>query len=207
MSRANPLWGAPRIHGELLKLGIDVSEATVSKYMIKRCRPPSQTWRTFLINHAKDIIALDFLTVPKQIPDSFCPDHSEPRSAADTARQCDGASDSGLDCAAAIRVVRLRRGAPISATRSRHHLRSGISPPGRRTRNQRSHDRRAITLAESICRTGHWHHTAGMSGSHDYSERAASQADSVELCRLLPWSKNAPVIGKRCTWREGGSGY
>ena len=63
MCRANPLWGAPRIHGELLKLGIEVSEATVSKYMIKRGRPPSQTWRTFLDNHGKDIIALDFFTV------------------------------------------------------------------------------------------------------------------------------------------------
>jgi len=62
--RANPLWGAPRIHGELLKLGIDVSEAAVSKYMIRRRGPPSQTWRTFLSNHAKDIIALDFFTVP-----------------------------------------------------------------------------------------------------------------------------------------------
>ena len=64
MCRANPLWGAPRIHGELLKLGIDVSEAAVSNYMIRRRGPPSQTWRTFLSNHAKDIIALDFFTVP-----------------------------------------------------------------------------------------------------------------------------------------------
>ncbi len=64
MCRANPLWGAPRIHGELLKLGIDVSEATVSKYMIKRRGPPSQTWRTFLANHAEDTIALDFFTLP-----------------------------------------------------------------------------------------------------------------------------------------------
>jgi len=64
MCRANPLWGAPRIHGELLKLGIEVSEATVSKYMIKRRGPPSQTWRTFLDNHGKEIIALDFFTVP-----------------------------------------------------------------------------------------------------------------------------------------------
>jgi transposase InsO family protein len=64
MCRANPLWGAPRIHGELLKLGIDVSEATVSKYMVKRRGPPSQTWRTFLDNHGKEIIALDFFTVP-----------------------------------------------------------------------------------------------------------------------------------------------
>ena len=64
MCRANPLWGAPRIHGELLKLGLDVSEATVSKYIIRGRRPPSQTWRTFLENHAKDLVAIDFFTVP-----------------------------------------------------------------------------------------------------------------------------------------------
>jgi transposase InsO family protein len=64
MGRANPLWGAPRIHGELLKLGIEVSETTVSKYMIRHREPPCQTWRTFLQNHAEELIALDFLTVP-----------------------------------------------------------------------------------------------------------------------------------------------
>ena len=64
MSADNPLWGAPRIHGELLKLGIDVSQATVSKYIIKPEHRPSQSWRTFLINHAQDIASIDFLTVP-----------------------------------------------------------------------------------------------------------------------------------------------
>src|SRR5262249_52582940 len=64
MSRANPLWGAPRIHGELLKLGLTVSQATVSKYMLRPRRPPSQAWRAFLKNHGKDLIALDFFTVP-----------------------------------------------------------------------------------------------------------------------------------------------
>ena len=64
MCLANPLWGAPRIHGELLKLGIEVSEATVSKYMIRHHGPPSQNWRTFLQNHAKELISLDFFTVP-----------------------------------------------------------------------------------------------------------------------------------------------
>jgi putative transposase len=64
MSSANPLWGAPRIHGELLKLGIDVSQATVSKYRVPSPKPPSQTWRTFLTNHAKDLVAIDFFTVP-----------------------------------------------------------------------------------------------------------------------------------------------
>src|SRR5207302_4335173 len=55
MSRANPLWGAPRIHGELLKLGLTVSQATVSKYIVRPHRPPSQAWRTFLKNHAPDL--------------------------------------------------------------------------------------------------------------------------------------------------------
>jgi transposase InsO family protein len=64
MSEQNPLWGAPRIHGELVKLGIDVSQATVAKYMARRRRPPSQTWRTFLTNHVHQIVAADFFVVP-----------------------------------------------------------------------------------------------------------------------------------------------
>ncbi len=64
MSLANPLWGAPRIHGELLKLGIEVSQTTVTKYMIKGRRPPSQSWKTFLHNHADGIASIDFLVVP-----------------------------------------------------------------------------------------------------------------------------------------------
>jgi len=64
MSEANPIWGAPRIHGELLKLGVDVSQATVATYMRRSPRPPSQTWRTFLANHASQLIAADFFVVP-----------------------------------------------------------------------------------------------------------------------------------------------
>ena len=61
MSRENPLWGAPRIHGELLKLGFELAESTVSKYMIRRRRPPSQSWRTFLRTHAEAIAAIDLI--------------------------------------------------------------------------------------------------------------------------------------------------
>ena len=64
MAAANPLWGAPRIHGELLKLGIDVAERTVSRLIPKRRTPPSQTWRTFLANHVRDLVSIDFFTVP-----------------------------------------------------------------------------------------------------------------------------------------------
>ena len=64
MSLANPLWGAPRIHGELLKLGIDVGQTSVAKYMARRRRPPSQGWRTFLRNHADGIASIDLFVVP-----------------------------------------------------------------------------------------------------------------------------------------------
>jgi hypothetical protein len=64
MCRENPLWGAPRIHGELLKLGIDVGETSVGKYMRRHPRPPSQTWRTFLRNHLTTMVSVDFFTVP-----------------------------------------------------------------------------------------------------------------------------------------------
>ncbi len=64
MSKANPLWGAPRVHGELLKLGIAIGETSVSKYMVRCQKPPSQTWRTFLENHVKDLVSVDFFTVP-----------------------------------------------------------------------------------------------------------------------------------------------
>src|SRR5271169_5520922 len=64
MSIANPLWGAPRIHGELLKLGIDVGQTSVAKYIAKRREPPSQGWKTFLHNHADGVAAMDLFVVP-----------------------------------------------------------------------------------------------------------------------------------------------
>ena len=64
MSRQNPLWGAPKIHGELLKLGFDLSETSVSKYLVRRKGSPSQSWKTFLENHVKSLVSVDFFTVP-----------------------------------------------------------------------------------------------------------------------------------------------
>src|SRR5438132_7244499 len=58
MALANPLWGAPRIHGELLKLGLEVSQRTVARLMPRRPKPPSQTWRTFLENHLADLVSV-----------------------------------------------------------------------------------------------------------------------------------------------------
>jgi transposase InsO family protein len=64
MSIANPLWGAPRIHGELLKLGIEIGQTSVAKYMARRRGPPSQGWKTFIRNHADGIAAMDLFVVP-----------------------------------------------------------------------------------------------------------------------------------------------
>src|SRR6202011_2202749 len=64
MSVENPLWGAPRIHGELLKLGFEIAQSSVAKYMVKRRAPPSHGWRTFLHNHAPDIAAMELFVVP-----------------------------------------------------------------------------------------------------------------------------------------------
>ena len=64
MSRENPLWGASRIHRELLMLGFEVAQSTVSKYMVRRRNPPSQAWKTFLRNHAEEISAIDMCVAP-----------------------------------------------------------------------------------------------------------------------------------------------
>ena len=64
MAAANPFWGAPRIHGELLKLGFEISERTISRLMPKPRKGPSQTWKTFLSNHIGQLVSIDFFTVP-----------------------------------------------------------------------------------------------------------------------------------------------
>jgi hypothetical protein len=64
MSVENPLWGAPRIHGELFKLGFEVAQSSVAKYVIRRRAAPSQVWRTFLCGHAPDIATMDLFVVP-----------------------------------------------------------------------------------------------------------------------------------------------
>ena len=68
MCRENPSWGAPRIHGELLKLGINIGKTSVSKYMVRNRKPPSQTWRTFLENHAQQLVCLIQVKRFREIP-------------------------------------------------------------------------------------------------------------------------------------------
>ncbi len=86
MNTANPFWGAPRIHGELLKLGIEISQATVAKYMVRRRGRPSPTWRSFLRNQAVGIAAIDMFVVGCRIVSAaVCNDHFDSRSQEDCA--------------------------------------------------------------------------------------------------------------------------
>ena len=94
MSRENPGWGAPRIHGELLKLGINVGETSVSKYLVRSRKPPSQTWRTFLENHLKSLVSVDFFTVPS-VSGPLCVFGAGTRAAENPAFRCHGTSDCG----------------------------------------------------------------------------------------------------------------
>jgi hypothetical protein len=116
MSRENPLWDAPRIHGELLKLGIDIGETSVSKYVVRRRNPPSQTWRTFLENHLNTTVSIDFFTVPTIRFQVLY----------------------GVDRAATARGIPVCGGAAISSARSGWHLRrrlhqGGVEPGDRRS--------------------------------------------------------------------------
>src|SRR5262249_10183361 len=114
MSLANPFWGAPRIHGELLKLGIDVGQTSVAKYMARHRRPPSQGWRTFLRTHADGIAAMDlfscpdnFLSVPLWLGDF----KSWP--APDPVAGRDGPSNGRMDGPTSYRSLRVGWDAPI----------------------------------------------------------------------------------------------
>ena len=108
-----PVMGAPRIHGELLKLGFELAESTVSEYMVKHRGPPSQTWRTFLRNHADAIAAIDLCVVPTL---TFgCPLRScEPWSTTAVVVRGNHASDGGVASAAARGGISVGHGTAVS---------------------------------------------------------------------------------------------
>jgi len=128
MSRENPLWGAPRIHGELLKLGIDVGETSVSKYMVHRRNPPSQTWRDlpgkpredhgfYRLLHGADHSLSGVVRVPG----------AGSRPPADRAFQRHRASDGRVDRTATARGIPVCGGAAISSARTGWHLRDRLT--------------------------------------------------------------------------------
>ena len=136
MATANPYWGAPRIHGELLKLGMEISARTVSRLMSKYRKPPSQTWKAFLNNHVQGLVSVDFFTVPtvsfRALFVFIVPAHR--------AFQRDGASDGGLDRSAIPGSVSRRHGATIFDPRLGPDLRGMFPQSPQRHRHHRSSD-------------------------------------------------------------------
>ena len=163
MSRANPLSGAPRVHGELLKLGLTVSQATVSKYMLRPRRPPLQAWRTFLKNHAKDLIALDFFTVPtatfRVLFVLVVLSHARRRlmhfnvtehpTAEWTARQL-------------LEASALEEGPPVSDSGPRPSLWRTIFASGQDVGYPGGGHCAPLTVAKRVCRAGDWLDSPGM---------------------------------------------
>ena len=130
MSRDNPLWGAPRIHGELLKLGLAVGETSVSTYRIRNRKPPSQTWRTFLENHVKTMVSVDVFTVPTirfQVLSVFAGAGARPPPDSPLCR--DRSSHRGVDHAATPGSLSLGHRAPLFAARSPPDLRERTRGP------------------------------------------------------------------------------
>ena len=167
MSRENPRWGAPRIHGELLKLGIEIGETSVSKYLVRQRKPPSQTWRTFLDNHIQSLVSVDFFTVPTirfQVLYVFLVLAHERR-----------------------RIVHFAVTAHPTAEWTAHQLREAFPWDSAPRYLLRDRDRifgqdfveqvKAMgvkqvlsaprALAARLCRTGHWDHSARVFGSRD----------------------------------------
>ena len=206
MSIENPLWGAPRIHGELLKLGFEVAQSSVAKYMVKRRGPPSQGWRTFLRNHAPDIAAMDLFVVPT----------------------------IGFDLLYAFLIVRLDRRdlvwinvttnptaewiarqlteafpwneAPRYLIRDRDRIYGSRrhTPIARHGHPGQAH-RAGLALAEWLCRTADRIDPARVRGPFRRLGRGASAPDPAILCSLLQRHQNASVIGQRCAGLSPGS--
>ncbi|MCA6112847.1 hypothetical protein [Bradyrhizobium cenepequi] len=149
MSVENALWGAPRLHGELLKLGFEVAQSSVAKYMVKRRGPSHQGWRIFLRNHAPDIAAMDLFVVPTVGFDllyAFVIVRLDRRNLVwvNVARKSDGR----MGCPPSHRGISLGRGAGLHDPRPGLHLWHYRHTPIAGHGNSGQADRASLALAE-----------------------------------------------------------
>jgi len=197
MSRDNPLWGAPRIHGELLKLGIAVGETSVSKYMVHHRKPPSQTWRTFVDNHVKTMVSVDFFTVPTirfQVLFVFLVlAHDRRRilhfavTAHPTAEWTAQQLREGLS---------MGHRAPLFAARSRPDLRGRFRGLNQSHGDQPGAVGTAVPQATGLCRTGHRHHPPRVPGPRHRVRRTELVPSPAKFRGLLSSEPDTPGIGE-----------
>ena len=194
MSRENPLWGAPRIHGELLKLGIEIGETSVGKYLVRGRRPPSQTWRTFLENHLKSMVSVDFFVVPTirfQILYVFLVLAHERRRIVHFAVT---AHPTAEWTAQQLREAFPWDSAPRYLLRDRdrifgHEFVEQVKAMG--IKQVLSAPRFAV--AACLCRTGNWNHPPGVPGSPDRVQRTQP---TIAICKISATT----IIGVARIW-------
>ena len=198
MSRANPLWGAPRIHGELLKLGFEVAQSTVAKYMVRRRGPPSQGWKTFLRNHVPHIGAIDLFVVPTigfKLLYGLVIIRLQRRHLVwiNVTDQSDGRLDRPPD----HRGLPLGSGAPIPHSRPRRLVWPCRNATSRGHGHPGPTNGAAIALAERTRRTADRLDPARMPGPCRGPGRSAPAPDPARVCRLLQRTPNSPIPDQR----------
>jgi hypothetical protein len=206
MSTENSLRGAPRIHGELLKLGFSVAQSSVAKYMVKRRGPPSQGWKTFLRNHAPDIAAMDLFVVPTigfrllygfvivrlHRRDLVWINVTANPTAEWVARQI-------------TEDISLGWGSPLYDPGPRSDLRRHCHTPIASHGHSGQTDCTSLALAEWLCRTNYRIDPARVFGPHHCLGRGTSAPESNFLCCLLQLRQNASVVAQGCADFSSGS--
>jgi hypothetical protein len=181
ISEANPLWGAPRIHGELLKLGIQVSQATVAKYMRRRLGPPSQSWRTFLTNGHRACVV------------RFGPAGAQPPACG--ARRGDGTSNGGMDRPTGPRSLPVACRSPIPAARPGFVVRR-TGRGSRSNGDDECSDGSALALAKRLRRTVHRIRPTRVSRSCDHLHRGRLQRVLTQYVEYYERSRTHLALDK-----------
>jgi hypothetical protein len=198
MSMENPLWGAPRIHGELLKLGFEVAQSSVAKYMVKRRGPPGRGWLTFLRNHAPDIAAMDLFVVPTIGFDLLYAFVVVQLDRRDLVWINVKESDGRMGCTPNNGGISLGRDSrlhdPRPGSHLWHHRHTSIARHGHSGQANCT----SLTLAEWLCRTVDRIDPARVLGPRYCFGRGTSASDSEILCRLLQPRQNPSVFAQGC---------
>jgi hypothetical protein len=163
ISLANPLWGAPRIHGELLKLGIEIGQTSVAKYMARMRRPPSQGWKTFLRNHADGIVNRSLRRSDTLLSAALWLGDPMARPAPDLMAGRDRTPERRMDCSVIHRSLRLRMEPKLRCPRSRPGLWRDFYSAASCHGHSRPANRATLAMAEWTCGTADWLDPAGMS--------------------------------------------
>ncbi|MGA1871900.1 MAG: hypothetical protein ACMUJM_25550 [bacterium] len=151
MSKANPLWGSPRIRDELMKVGIDLAKSTIEKYMVKHRKPPSPTWRAFWDNHVKGLVSIDFFVVPTIRNTVLFVLLVLAQDRRRVVHFNNETPNSGMDCSAVSRSFPIRYSPSISSSRSRQHIRPSLSESSEKHGHTRSEDRTGKSMAKPLC--------------------------------------------------------